>query len=96
MGSWALYNKCTIELNRQSCNVTGRIKCWMLTAGRPNAAASSHVSHSDSIQHPLTNRWAIAIGRLTLTVICAFFCCEAELGHAGGPYHRSLSNTVEP
>ncbi|KRY04128.1 hypothetical protein T12_214 [Trichinella patagoniensis] len=40
----------------------------MLTAGRPNAA-SSHVSHSDSIQHPLTNRWAIAIGRLTLTII---------------------------
>ncbi|KRY16054.1 hypothetical protein T12_5405 [Trichinella patagoniensis] len=48
------------------------VKCQMLTAGRPNAA-SSHVSYSDCIQHPLTNRWAIAIGRLTLTVICAFF-----------------------
>ncbi|KRZ96726.1 hypothetical protein T08_15659 [Trichinella sp. T8] len=89
MGSWALYDKCTKELNRQSCNVTGRIKCWMLTAGRPNAA-SSHVSHSDSIQHPLTNRWAIAIGCLTLTVICAFFC-EAELGHAGAAAEASNS-----
>ncbi|KRY05735.1 hypothetical protein T01_8965 [Trichinella spiralis] len=67
----------------------------MLTAGRPNAA-SSHVSHSDSIQHPLTNRWATAIGHMTLTVICAFFCCEAELRHAGGPYHTSLSKAVEP
>ncbi|KRY27284.1 hypothetical protein T01_4832 [Trichinella spiralis] len=59
-------------VQRQSCNVTGRIKCWMFTAGGPNAA-SSHVSHSDSIQHPLTNRMAIAIGRMTLTVICAVF-----------------------
>ncbi|XP_003370790.1 hypothetical protein Tsp_10001 [Trichinella spiralis] len=44
----------------------GTDQCWMLTAGRPNAA-SSHVSHSDSIQHPLTNRWATAIGHMTLT-----------------------------
>ncbi|KRX21491.1 hypothetical protein T07_15024 [Trichinella nelsoni] len=59
-------------VQRQSCNVTGRIKCWMLTAGGPNAA-SSHVSHSDTIQHPLTNRMAITIGRMTLTVISAVF-----------------------
>ncbi|KRX17337.1 hypothetical protein T07_429 [Trichinella nelsoni] len=59
-----------------------------------NGRSVTQLQHS--IQHPLTNRMAIAIGRMTLTLICAFFGCEAELGHAGGSYRRSLSKIVEP
>ncbi|KRY16168.1 hypothetical protein T01_1785 [Trichinella spiralis] len=36
-----------------------------------NGRSATEMQHS--IQHPLTNRWAAAIGRLTLTVICAVF-----------------------
>ncbi|XP_003369953.1 conserved hypothetical protein [Trichinella spiralis] len=50
----------------QRDNVTGRMKCWMLTVGAPIAASS---------QFPPA----------------PFFCCEAELRHDSGRYHRPSS-----
>ncbi|KRZ95610.1 hypothetical protein T08_9214 [Trichinella sp. T8] len=43
-----------------------------------NGRSATELQHS--IQHPLTSRWAIAIGRLTLTVICAFFYVKQSRG----------------